>query len=461
MLPIDFELRMKELLKEEYDDFIRSYDMPEFKALRLNPLKVDNAMSDYLKELISDKDRVEWEELGYYYDAEAEDGFRPGKHPYHVAGVFYIQEPSAMKPVTKLDPRPGETVLDLCAAPGGKTTQIAGRMKGEGLLICNEIVNSRAKILSENIERMGVRNAIVLNETPDKLSERFVDYFDKILVDAPCSGEGMFRKNEAAQSEWSVDNVKMCAERQKDILNCVATMLKPGGTLCYSTCTFSREEDEECMQWFVSEHSDYTLIEEERLFPHKVRGEGHYLAVLRRKTLSEAGDYHGNSRVLEAKGTTLRDALKGNVKSKKRGNDTRLDELRKFFDEYITSSLSESERVLEFFGDNLYLLPEGAPMLTGLKVMRPGLALGSYVKDRFEPAHALALSLRPEEFRNVAKLSCKDSREAADYILGMTFPYEGEKGYYLVCVDGYSLGFGKLAGGIMKNHYPKGLRKQL
>ena len=209
MLPVDFCERMKQMLGEGYEAFIKSYDLPKYQALRINPLKAEKEF--FLKQAPFSLEKVPWAEDGYYY---GEEDF-PGKHPYHDAGVYYIQEPSAMAPAEYLEVKPGERVLDLCAAPGGKSTQLACKMNGEGLIVCNEIHTARAKILSENIERMGIKNALVTNETPERLADNFVEYFDRILVDAPCSGEGMFRKNEDACGEWSPANVENCAQRQE------------------------------------------------------------------------------------------------------------------------------------------------------------------------------------------------------------------------------------------------------
>jgi 16S rRNA C967 or C1407 C5-methylase (RsmB/RsmF family) len=203
MLPEAFLTRMSQQLGEEYPEFLKSLERPRAVALRFNPLKGGEPELDFVG------DPVPWEPRGYYYDPEA----RPGLHPYHEAGVYYLQEASAMAPVALLDPQPGERVCDLCAAPGGKTTQIAGRMAGEGFLLCNEWSPKRAKILSRNMERLGVSNALVTNETVQRLADRFPGYFDRVLVDAPCSGEGMFRKEEAAVTDWSQEAVEMCARR--------------------------------------------------------------------------------------------------------------------------------------------------------------------------------------------------------------------------------------------------------
>ena len=258
MLPKEFQNRMKQMLGEEYEAFLEGYDKPRFHALRRNPLKIEK--EDFLKKIPYYLKPVPWTEHGYYYENEDQ----PGKHPFHEAGIYYIQEPSAMSVVEYLEVKPGEQVLDLCAAPGGKTTQIAGFMNGQGLLVCNEIHPQRAKILSENIERLGVKNALVMNETPQRLSAVFPRFFDKILVDAPCSGEGMFRKNEEALLEWSPKNVQMCADRQDEILEEVAKMLRPGGRICYSTCTFAPAENEDCMARFLQKHPEFHLVDVEK-----------------------------------------------------------------------------------------------------------------------------------------------------------------------------------------------------
>ena len=449
MLPEAFTKRMQEMLKEEYEEFLAGYEESKKQSLRLNPLKGEK--EQFLNSCPFTLSPVEWEENGYYYEEED----RPGKHPYHEAGVYYIQEASAMVPVTFLDVKPGERVLDLCAAPGGKSTQIAAALKGEGLLVCNEIQPSRAKILSENIERMGVKNALVISHSPDEISGRFAGFFDKVLVDAPCSGEGMFRKNDEAKSEWSPENVTMCAERQDEVLSHAARMLAPGGRLVYSTCTFAPEENEGTVSRFLKEHPEFYLVEVPkcggmengcagyvekaaegiektvRLWPHKCKGEGHYAAVLQREGIKARGALG------KEKGITEKEC--------------------KEFSEFKKEVLkTDAMGILLKFGDNLYLAPQEIPQLSGLKVLRPGLHLGTLKKNRFEPSHSLALALKTEEVNCFHEL--KEMEEVTAYLSGQTFPTE-KKGWCLITYNGYSIGWGKGAGGIMKNHYPKGLRK--
>lgn len=455
MLPQAFLERMERMLGDEYPAFLESYEKERYQALRVNPLKADR--EDFLQKAPFTLRTVTWEPNGFYYDKDD----APGKHPYHAAGVYYIQEPSAMAPAAYLDAQPGERILDLCAAPGGKSTQIAAAMRGEGLLISNEIHPARAKILSENIERMGIRNAMVTNESPQSLAKVFEAYFDRIMVDAPCSGEGMFRKNADACDEWSPENVAICAQRQAEILECAASMLRPGGRMVYSTCTFAPEENEGTISRFLEKHPEFSIVDVPhyetmsegvaawtdasqpglertiRLFPHHVDGEGHYLAVLG-KAGSVSDNYEGYCARGPEKGIPERDA--------KEYLDFAKDTLR-----------VKPEGKLIRFGEQLYLAPEEMPATKGLKVLRPGLHLGTMKKNRFEPSHALALALRPEDVLHSYDME-GESREVRMYLNGQTLQEDGEKGWYLMTVDGYSIGWGKLAGGMIKNHYPKGLR---
>lgn len=471
MLPQEFEQRMQQMLQTEYPDFIKSFENSHVQSLRRNPLK--GSREDFLEKMPFELEETAWEPDGFYYKEEAQ----PGKHPFHEAGAYYIQEASAMAPAVYMDAKPGERVLDLCAAPGGKSTQLGAKMGGRGILVCNEIHPARAKILSENIERMGIANALVTNETPEKLAEHFPGYFDKILVDAPCSGEGMFRKHPEACREWSAENVEMCAQRQDGILDCAARMLKDGGRLVYSTCTFAPAEDEGSVLRFLARHPEFAVEDAQkwegmtpgnagwaqeygslgdaaeeafleankggpertvRLFPHHLKGEGHYLAVLKK-----GGEAQENvpARSLYGiqKGISEKDCAPW----------------REFEAENLNIRL---DGTFLKFGDQIYVAPKELPALQGLKVLRPGLHLGTLKKGRFEPSHALALALSPADARRCAKL---DLLQAKQWIGGMTVLWDGEKGWYMAALEGYGLGWGKLAGGILKNHYPKGLRKIL
>ena len=366
-LPEKFIERMKKQLPEtEWEAFFAVYSEKSVKGLRVNALKCSRERFEELSPFAISP--VEWEENGYYVEAE-----KLGASPYHFAGVFYSQEPSAMIAAPLLDVQKGEKVLDLCSAPGGKGTQLAAKMQGEGLIVLNEPVFSRAKILSQNVERMGIKNAVVISEMPDKLATVFQGYFDKILVDAPCSGEGMFRKNaDEALSEWSEENVALCEKRQAEILESALKMLKEGGRLVYSTCTFSLEEDEEQVSRLLKKHSEIKLLKQEKLYPHRVRGEGHFAALFE-KTFGESGSLKG---------------AKGNLT---RAGEKAFREFEKsFFKEKYVDYLFEANNVL-------YALPRGAFEWRGLNVLRVGLRLGEIVNGRFEPSHSLAMAVKREE----------------------------------------------------------------
>lgn len=443
MLPDGFLTRMQRLLGAEADAFAASYDRPRSVGLRLNPLKTDTAPA--LDAFLLSP--VPWEKNGFYYDGTT----RPGLSVYHDAGLYYLQEPSAMAPAGLLDVQPGERVLDLCAAPGGKSTQLAAALRGEGLLVCNEIHPKRARILAGNIERLGIANALVLNEHPQRLAERFAGWFDKILVDAPCSGEGMFRKEEAAVTDWSEETVEMCARRQREILHSAAQMLRAGGRLVYSTCTFSPQENEGTVSAFLREHPDFFIETVDapwfapgrpdwvkdptpglehtfRLWPHLLRGEGHYAAVLRRRGDAEAA--------------TLPEEPA-----------CRLPEELRAFCRTGGTALPAGKAVQ--FGNTIYLAPQALPSLRALKVLRAGLELGQVLRGRFEPAHAWALWLKTAE--PCVDFSA-DAPELRRYLAGESIPGDA-RGWTLVCADGLSLGWAKGSAGQLKNHYPKALRR--
>lgn len=466
-LPISFTNRMKEYLADEYEAFIRSYDLPEVKGLRMKNKEI--APGDILGAVFDGvSETVPWCENGYsYYNEE----IRPGKNPLHESGAYYIQEPSAMAPVEYLDVEPGDRVLDLCAAPGGKSTQIGIKLAGEGLLVSNEIMPDRARILSENIERMGIANALVISEDPRKISERFEGYFNKILVDAPCSGEGMFRRSDIAIEEWSDDNVRLCAERQEWILDEAAKMLAPGGSLVYSTCTFSKEEDEYQIKAFLERHEEFSLAEMQlyggmkkgfdeigvRLWPHLVSGEGHFVC----KLIKSCGSESGGDNVSIIKNPPAY-GYEPDISKKDRAE---LKELFEFFKQNISDKCKIYEdlfdgRRLARFKDQIYMLPAECPSLKGMKVLRPGLHLGTILKNRFEPGHALSHVVSENDVKNACILSL-DSDEIIKYLNGETFNFDMNNGWCVVFSDKYPLGWGKMTNGIVKNHYPKGLRKNL
>lgn len=478
-LPIEFEKKMKAFLGNEWDDFLYSYDNNRFQALRFNTLKVQSPEERMriLKVLgISSDKRVSWANEAYYFD----ENVRPGKHPYHEMGLYYIQEPSAMSAAALLAPKPGMRVLDLCAAPGGKSTQLATYLGDRGLLVSNEINTQRSRILSQNIERMGIKNAIVTNEDSFVLASHFPGFFNAIQVDAPCSGEGMFRKLPEAIEQWSMENVAICAARQKEILDNAAVMLKPGGVIVYSTCTFSKEENEDVIEYFLERHPDFTLEEMERFWPHKVDGEGHFVAKLvRRGSVNELGaDYdvcEDSCNKVEDTGLKADRKIKKNKNSKNRKNETKpalTKENMKLLTEFLDETISENMAAwiknsrLVMFGEQLYRLPDMEVDIKGLKVQRAGLHIGEFKKQRFEPSHSLALALKLSEAKNVVKLTWDDPQTTGFFngqsvVLSDEQTAECKKGWALVCVDGYTAGWGKVNGTQVKNHYPKGLRNKI
>lgn len=460
-LPIEFENKMKAFLGNEWDDFLYSYDNNRFQALRFNTLKVQSPEERMriLKTLkISSDKKVSWANEAYYFD----ENVRPGKHPYHEMGLYYIQEPSAMSAAALLAPKPGMRVLDLCAAPGGKSTQLATYLGDSGLLVSNEINTQRSRILSQNIERIGIKNAIVTNEDSFVLASHFPGFFNAIQVDAPCSGEGMFRKLPEAIEQWSMENVAICAARQKEILDNAAVMLKPGGTIVYSTCTFSKEENEDVIEYFLEKHPDFTLEEMERFWPHKVDGEGHFVAKLVRRGSVDTG-FKSDRQTKKIKNNKNR---KNETKSALTKENMKL--LSEFLDETISddmAALIKNSRLV-MFGEQLYRLPDMEVDIKGLKVQRAGLHIGEFKKQRFEPSHSLALALKLSEAKNVVKLTC-DNPQTIGFFNGQSVMLSDEqaaeckKGWALVCVDGYPAGWGKVNGTQVKNHYPKGLRNKI
>lgn len=516
-LPLEFVNRMSSLLgDEEFQQFLSSYDKPRFAGIRVNTLKI--SVDDFCKLSPFELRSIPWCESGFYVD----EGLKPGKHPYYHAGLYYIQEPSAMAPAEVLDLQPGDRVLDLCAAPGGKSTQIAAKLQGEGLLITNDISADRTKALAKNIELYGIRNAVVLNETPEAIARSFPHYFNKILIDAPCSGEGMFRKDEDMARQWARHSVQKCTLMQQDILRVAAQLLAPGGMIVYSTCTFSPEENEDRIFEFLLENPDFKVVPLRlnpgfqpghpdwlthplaashpelgdqtsgcgRLWPHRIDGEGHFLAVLRHqgqhltadamslmsREPSEAVEPLRGSSFKQVEETLKEAPRKGKGKDKPRrqrhsnSQEDHEQELLRSWLDFAADHLSETSipqghEVL--FGGHVYLSPLPKDRLKGLKVVRPGWYVGTVSHGRFHPGHPLALGLRNGEAKRRIDLSIEQG-EAIRYLKGETLempearvvrsPSLLPKGYALITVNGYPLGWGKWQDGMLKNEYPAGWR---
>lgn len=443
-LPKDFITKYRQLLGAEADDFLASFETTSLSGYRINP-----ARHHLPAELIATP-QVPYEPWGHF-------GTVGGRTLTHQSGAVYSQEPSAMFVGATAAPQPGEKVLDLCAAPGGKTTHLASYLQGTGLLVTNEINRKRVKVLAENVERFGVRSAVILNDSPDRLSPVFTDYFDKVLVDAPCSGEGMFRKDPEAMSYWSLDYVQECATRQREIMTEALKMVKPGGQLIYSTCTFAPEEDEQMMAWVLKNFPDFRLVpikkvggvvdarpewadgnpelkKAARLFPHLMSGEGHFVAKLERTS--------GDGQV--ARGQA------------KLGNPLTGDQ-RKLWQSFAQQVGVTNFPDLVTVKDQLFAVPAGLPDLKKCHVFRPGLHLGTFKKNRFEPAYALALASDPQTVHQTLTITT-DQWKA--WVHGETFTLETapQKGWYLLTCADQPVGFGKVVGNTVKNFFPKGLR---
>ncbi|OMD38030.1 RsmB/NOP family class I SAM-dependent RNA methyltransferase [Paenibacillus odorifer] len=500
-LPSSFSERMMDLLGTDYNQFADSYKETPNGGVRVNTLKISVEKLQALSTL--ELEPIPWCPTGFY----TEDGARPGKHPHYHAGLYYIQEPSAMAPVELLDVQPGDRVLDLCAAPGGKSTQISAKLSGEGLLVTNDLHPERTKALAKNLELYGVRNGIVLNESPDHIAAAFPLYFDKILIDAPCSGEGMFRKDEDMVKQWDSGTPAKYAAMQRDILRSAATALAPGGTLVYSTCTFATEENEEIIAEFISEHPQFSVITvggtgsfapgfgelsgTARLWPHKVKGEGHFMAVLQHvgpKVSAEERDQaevklsavtrntnkKGTAHIKSANKPEARRGKEGKFSNKSAAGAERgrqgsgEEQALAAYGDFIKDQLGwEPKGYPIFFGDHLYISPLPKERLNGLKAIRPGWYVGHVRNGRFIPGHPMATALHSEESCRSVSLS-STSNEAISYLKGETLLISQErlsikigttqKGYVLVCIDGYSAGWGKWQDGVLKNEYPAGWR---
>ncbi|QNR69105.1 RsmB/NOP family class I SAM-dependent RNA methyltransferase [Paenibacillus peoriae] len=546
-LPTAFVKRMEQLLGDEFEAFMTAYDHTPHAGIRVNTLKIP--VEDFKERSPFELRPIPWCATGFYIP----HGTKPGLHPYYHAGLYYVQEPSAMSPVELLNVAQDEAVLDLCAAPGGKSTQIAAKLQGSGVLVTNDISADRTKALAKNVELYGVRNAVVLNESPDRIADAFPHFFDKILIDAPCSGEGMFRKDEDMAKQWETHSVDKCVVMQRDILRVAASMLSTGGRIVYSTCTFAPEENEGMIAEFLEAHPDFDVVpvpseagfapghpewmSEEvaashpelrgtaRLWPHLVEGEGHFIAVLQhqggrvtgtedhtesedltlfegkndralnidaayprkkqflsvKEALTPSGQgRHGTGEPKRSgkgmdgksgKGKSARGlggnksrSSKENVKSAACSPQDVLESYHQFVKEQLVVSFTGYTVV---YGDRIYQSPLASHRLDGLKVVRPGWFMGTDKNGRFVPSHPLAVALRPSEAARSINLSSSDA-EAIRYLKGETLSIPVErmalrnevqpKGYTLVCIDGYSAGWGKWQDGMLKNEYPTGWR---
>ena len=456
--PVSFTEKMKAILGDEYEDFLKGYDRTRHYGLRVNRTKITAEQFERMS--MYDLTPVPWIDNAFEY----EDSVSPAKHPYYFAGMYYLQGPSAMTPANLLTIEPGDRVLDLCAAPGGKATELGAKLNHTGLLVANDISNSRAKALLKNIELFGIPNVLVTSEPPEKLAEKFPGFFDKILIDAPCSGEGMFRKNPGMMKDWETYGPKHYSDLQRSIVPHAIRMLKPGGMLLYSTCTFSPEENEGSVKFMLDLDPDLEVVDipnryegfapgrpeliedgtEDlkkcvRIWPHKMNGEGHFIALLRKKEKTEETVKKAKTRKEKALPALLEDFMK-DCSYPVNGNDIEIQE------------------------DRVYLMPEGIKGIKGLRFLRSGLLLGTLTKDRFEPSQAFAMVLKKEQYKATIDLSSIDHR-VIRYLKGETIevddlPLKRQKGWQLVCVDGFPLGWGKLVNGSLRNKYLPGWRWQ-
>lgn len=510
-LPKEFQKKMQRLLGKDYENYLHSFEQEYGQTLRVNQLKAEPA--DLFRRFILAQ--IPWCKEGFYY----KETNKLSMHPYYYGGVYYLQEPSAMAPASFLPVYPGDKVLDICAAPGGKTTALAGKLKGEGVLVSNDISASRAKALLKNVEMAGIKNVMILCESPEKLADHFPGFFDKILVDAPCSGEGMFRKDSSMVKHWSQEEVERYSKLQKEILTLAVRMLRPGGYLLYSTCTYSPEENEQVVEELLQKDTSFSLVKlplpegvdeghpewschgaEElkycrRFWNHRLVGEGQFAALLhkegteiepeereekkeeeKREKEREEGKKEEEKREEEREGKKEEEKRKKKKGRKGKKNKQRWEgessdgrsiinkkapvgempeEMAAFFEK---TDVRIKEELLEYREERVFLLPEGLPDMKGLRVIRSGLYLGDCKKKRFEPSQALAMALKPEEYHNTLLLSLGDER-VEKYLRCETIEGETADGWVLVCVDGYPLGWGKSSKGRIKNKYAAGWRK--
>ncbi|WP_031555882.1 RsmF rRNA methyltransferase first C-terminal domain-containing protein [Lachnospira multipara] len=454
-LPNKYLESMKEMLGQDFDAYLKSFEDTRLYGLRVNNLKIST--EDFLKISPFKLTPIPWIENGFYYEEDE----KPAKHPYYYAGLYYIQEPSAMTPANVLPINEGDVVLDMCAAPGGKSTELAAKLNNTGLLVTNDISNSRTKALLKNVEINGCNKICVLNEDPKLIADRFSEFFDKILIDAPCSGEGMFRKDNKLIKAWEKTGPEVFSEIQKSVIMSGAKMLKPGGMMLYSTCTFSKLEDEETIMHLLNNRDDFELVDIKpyegfshgfeisneakakninktvRIFPHKMKGEGHYVALLRKKGDNEINNIRYISQGFNSKVPT---------------------EVTDFLDSF---NFEYDKKYINIRGTYVYLVSKYMQEEKGLRIIRNGLLLGEIKKNRFEPSQALAMALKLSDYPNVINLDVKDER-VVKYLKGETLDCDDftdvKDGWVLIGVSGYSLGWGKFKNGQVKNKYLAGWR---
>lgn len=468
-LPQSFLDSMNEILGEDYEAFLAGFDGQRQYGLRVNTLKMN--LEEFERIAPFHLKKVPWISNGYFY--EAEDA--PAKHPFYSAGLYYLQEPSAMTPASRLKVQPGERVLDLCAAPGGKATELGAALQGEGLLVANDINTARTRALLRNLELFGISNSFVTNEPPHVLAERFPEFFHKIMVDAPCSGEGMFRKNPAVVDSWQEKGPEYFSKLQREIIVQAADMLLPGGIMFYSTCTFSPLENEKTITHLLKERPDMEVIPMEdyegfaegltsyrgevfdescklcrRIWPHKMSGEGHFMALLHKKN-----GVQQQVQQTVSQSSIWWEKCKGLNKEQKAAAE----------DFFSHVNIAYDEKRIDVRGDNLYYLPAPKYDGRGLHFLRNGLFMGEFKKKRFEPSQPFALALHAQDFDQVLDFPADDER-LSRYLRGETLDVSdliaGEKkrkGWQLVMVAGHPLGFGKLVNNNLKNKYPAGWRK--
>lgn len=466
-LPKAFLRDMEDLLGDEYQAFLDSYRDEKTSAIRVNTLKlpIESFKDLGLFNIDFERDKISWAVEGYYLSGDV----NPGKNPLHDAGAYYIQEPSAMSVVGQTPISEGDRVLDLCAAPGGKSTYILSRLNHKGLLVSNEINPSRIRALGENLERFGAVNSIITNSDSSNLLTFFKGFFDKIFIDAPCSGQGMFRKDDFAIEDWSQDKVDECVVIQRQLIRDAYKMLRAGGMIIYSTCTFTRQENEAIIEDFLGDYPDANLLDMDRIWPHRDRGEGHFCARITKKADKQGDQEAQDSDLLAFDKDSHRDSSRESAKKSKKKQRSKAKSNRKnqeylgLYEDFATDYLIDGglrdvlDSELTVKEDRLYYQPLDYD-IRGLKVLRSGLFVGEFKKNRFEPAHSLAMALKPSDVKYTLDFA-NDSDEIRAYLRGESIGTGQSRGWVLVSVDGVSLGWGKESNGTLKNKYPKGLRR--